>query len=270
MSSNMLRIGKLAGLAILLSGAIALAQNQAAAQPTAQGHVDVFNPISGRIVINASRPNGAQVEKGDVVCELDPREIEDRRKKQELVVRATELEVEGATMTREAAEMKIVEYREGQFRNELAEIGTETKLAEANLARAEDQLEWSRRMFEKGYVSMAEKVTNELLLREARFKLEVTQSKRKVLLDYTRERALKELKSDAATAKSRELAKQAALEWERSVLKSLSDQIGRCKIMAPTSGRIEYATPIGTGAVVHDGQLMFRVVPGVRADSKAR
>ena len=51
---------------------------------------------------------------------------------------------------------------------------------------AEDQLDWARRMFDKGYVSIAEKVTNELKLKEARFAIEAIQSNKKVLVDYTR------------------------------------------------------------------------------------
>jgi HlyD family secretion protein len=270
MSSNVIRLGMVAGLAILLAGAIALAQDRGGAQPATKGPVDVFNSIQGRMVIITSRPNGALVEEGDIVCELDPRALKDRLTSQEIVVRAAEFDFESATMAREATHMRIVEYVEGQFRNELATIGGETKVAEANLSRAEDQLDWARRMFEKGYVSMAEKVTNELLLKEARFGLEVSQSKRKVLLDFTKERTLRELRSEAAAAMSRELAKQAALERERSAQKSLTDQIGRCKIAAPIGGRVEYAAPIGAGAVVHDGQLLFRVVPGGTANTKAK
>jgi HlyD family secretion protein len=270
MSSNVIRLWLVVGLAILLSGAIVLAQDRATVQPATQVHVDVFNPIQGRMVIITSRPDGSLVDRGDIVCEIDPRALKDRLATQEIVVRAAEFDFESATMAREATGMRIVEYVEGQLKNELATIWGETKVAEANLARAEDQLDWARRMFDKGYVSVAEKVTNELLLKEARFGLEVSQSKRKVLLDFTKERTLKELRSESAAAMSRELAKQAALERGRSAQKSLTDQIGRCKIAAPTGGRVEYAAPIGAGAVVHDGQLLFRVVPAGTANTKAK
>jgi hypothetical protein len=268
MSSNVIRLGMVVGSAMLVGGAIALAQDRAAAQPTAPGPVGVFNPIQGRMVIVTSQPDGSLVEKGDIVCELDPRELKDRLTAQELVVRAAEFDFEGATLAREAAGMKFVEYVEGQFKNELAANQSKTKVAEANLSRVEDQLDWARRMFDKGYVSMAEKVTNELLLKEARFELEATQYKRLVLVEHTKDRTLKELKSDAAAAKSHELAKQAALERERAAQKSLTDRIGRCKITTPTSGRVGYAAPIGAGAVVHDGQLLFRVVPEGTVDTK--
>jgi HlyD family secretion protein len=258
------------GSAMLLGGAIALAQDRGAAQPTAQRPVGVFNPIQGRMVNVTSRPERALVEKGDIDCELDPRELKDRLAAQELVIRAAEFDSESATMAREAAGIRIVEYTEGQWKNELATIFREIKVAEANLSRAEDQLDWARRMFDKGYVSMGEKVTNELALKEARFELEASQSKKKVLLDYTKERTLKQLRSEVAATMSRELSKQATLERERTVQKTLTAQIGRCKIAAPTAGRVEFAAPISAGAVVHDGQLLFRVVPEGSADKKAK
>jgi hypothetical protein len=61
MSSNLIRPGMVVGLAILFGGAIALAQDRGSAQPAAQGPVDVFNPIEGRMVIVTSRPDRALV-----------------------------------------------------------------------------------------------------------------------------------------------------------------------------------------------------------------
>ncbi len=270
MSSYVIGLGMGLGLAILLTSAIGLAQDRPAAQPAVQGHVDVFNSIQGRMVVMSSRSDGAPVEKGDIVCELDPRELKDRLATQDIVVRAAEFDLESAAMAREATGMRIVEYVEGQLKNVLATIAGEIKVAEANLSIAEDQLDWARRMFDKGYVSLAEKVTNELQLKEARFGLEATQSRKKVLLDYTKERTLKQLRSEAAAAMARELAVQAALERKRSARKSLTDQIGRCKIAAPSGGRVEYTAPIGAGAVVHDGQLLFRVVPAGTATTRAK
>ena len=50
-----------------------------------------------------------------------------------------------------------------------------------------------------------------------------------------------------------------SLERERSLQKKLVDQIGRCKVKAPSTGRIRYAVPVSAGAVVNDGQLIFHV-----------
>jgi len=46
-----------------------------------------------------------------------------------------------------------------------------------------------------------------------------------------------------------------------STLKRLGNQIQRCKVVAPVGGRVHYPAPMGTGAVLHDGQAIFRIEP---------
>jgi HlyD family secretion protein len=260
MSSNFVRLGLLAGLAVLLAGVIAWAQDRRDSEPTGRNSTHVFNGVEGRTVVITSLPEGTRVEKGDIVCELDPSELRDRLLAEEILVRAAEADVNAARIGREVAVLTVIEYKEGTFVQDFAQTESEIKLIEAKLAGAEDQTEWSRRMFEKGYVSMSEKVVNELALKQARFALEQAQSKKKVLIDYSKARTIKALTGAVEAARAGELAKQADLERKRSVQKRLNDQIGRCKVKAPATGRITYAAPLGTGAVVHDGQLLGRVV----------
>jgi multidrug resistance efflux pump len=265
-----MRLGLLAGLAALLAGALALAQDRAAGVPSGQDRADVFNPVEGRVVVLTSRPDGTRVTKGDIVCELDSNELKERLATQEIVVRGAEADVHGARIAREVAALAVTEYKEGTFFQEHATANGEIKLAESNLARAEDRLDWTRRMYEKGYASKAEAVSEELTLMKERFALEQAATKLKVLLDYTKDKTIKTLTGSVETARACELGKQAALERERSVQRRLMDQIKRCTVVAPVGGRIEYASPIGVGAVVHDGQLLFRVVPDGATGSKAK
>jgi len=265
-----MRLGLVAGIATLLAGAIALAQERKGGEPAGGGRIDVFNSVEGRVVVVTSRPNGARVENGDIVCELDANELGDRLATQEIAIRGAESDVHGARIAREVAVLAVIEYQEGTFIQELAATEGEIKLAESELSRAEDRVDWIRRMFNKGYASLAEKNTDELRLKTAVFAIEQAQSKKKVLVDYSKARKIKALTGAVETARARELAKHAALERERSAHKKLMDQIRRCKVGAPAGGRIEYAAPIGAGAVVHDGQLLFRIVPGEPASTKAK
>ena len=102
------------------------------------------------------------------------------------------------------------------YPRDLATVEGEIKLAESDLSRSEDRLEWARRMFEKGYVSQATKVSEELHLKKARFALEQAQSKRKVLVDYTKSKTIKELESEVEKARSDELAKEATWNLEKA------------------------------------------------------
>ena len=114
-------------------------------------------------------------------------------------------------------------------------------------------------MFTKGYVSMATKVSEELAFKRAQFALEQAQSKRAVLVNYSKNKMIKELTGAVETARASELSKLATVERDRSALKRLDDQIRRCKVAPPLGGRVRYAAPIGAGAVVRDGQVIFRI-----------
>jgi HlyD family secretion protein len=270
MSIKVMRLSFLAGLALLFAGVIVGAQDRKDAEPVGRASFDVFNVVEGRTVVIARVPEGARVEKGDIVCELDPSEIRDRAATQEIVVQGAEADVHATRIAREAAVMAVNEYKEGTFLQEFLATEVGIKLAEAELASAEDHLDWVRRMFDKGYVSMAEKVAAELTLKHARFALELGQSKKKILIDFSKGKMIKALTGEVEAARARELAKLAALESERSAQKRLTNQIGRCKVTAPAGGRIEYAAPIGPGAVVHDGQVLYRIVTIPTADAKAK
>ena len=211
------------------------------------------------MVVTSAKPDGSRVESGDTVCEFDSAELRDRLTGQELVVSGARADVHGTRIAREVAVMALAEYKEGVFRQQLAGLGAQIMLVESKLAQAEDHVEWTRGMFQKGYASLAEKVTAELNLKQARYALEDAQSQKKVLVDYSKEKTIKALTGAIESARSRELAAQAVLERERSVQKRLADQIARCSVKAPVSGRIEYAAPFGAGAVIHDGQLIFHV-----------
>jgi multidrug resistance efflux pump len=251
-------------------GAIAVAQDRPAAEPAGGRGLDVFNSIEGHSVVVASRPDGALVEKGEVVCELDASELHERLAVEEIVVRSAEAGLAGARLAREAAEMGLVQYVEGQFQEELTTIAGETNKAKASLTRAEDHLAWSRRMFEMGYATQAERVADELALRQAVGNLEVAESRKTLLVSHTKGRTITSLKGKIETARSRELAKQAVLEREKLAHKRLTDRIRRCKITAPAAGRVRYTSPIGAGAVVTQGQLIFRIVPDGTTGPDAR
>jgi multidrug resistance efflux pump len=264
MSARLMQIGALVGLAALLTVTIASAQYRAqepaGTVPDARG-LAVFNPVEGRIRVLSSRPDGARVEKGDVVCELDPAELEDRLASQEIAVQGLQAGVRGTRLARQAAETDLSQYKDGGFVQELTAVQAETKLAESSLVNAQDHLDWVKRMFEKGYASLAEKTAQELAFQKARFTVELAQTKKQELSQHSRSRKTSELMAAVEMARERELGKQAALLREEAALKRLHEQIDRCKVAAPVTGRVRYDTPMGPGAVLHDGQLLFRVVP---------
>ena len=101
------------------------------------------------------KPEGTPVKKGEIVCELDSASLKDQLINQKITTKSAEANYENAKLTREVAEIAVVEYEEGIFKQDLATVEGEIKLAESDLSRSEDRVDWARRMFVKGYVSLA-------------------------------------------------------------------------------------------------------------------
>jgi RND family efflux transporter MFP subunit len=179
------------------------------------------------------------------------------------------------------AEIAVVEYKEGIFVQDFATVEGEIKLSESDLARSEDRLEWARRMFDKGYVSMAQKVSEELTLKKAQFALEQAQSKRTVLIKYTKGKTIKELESEVEKARSDELAKQATWELEKGKEEKLEKQIANCTLTAPIDGLVVYANDptrsfgsnqpqVEEGATVRERQKLISIPDIARMQVNAK
>jgi RNA polymerase sigma factor (sigma-70 family) len=248
---------------------------------------------SGPTTIISIVPNGANVKKGEVVCELDSARFRDLLVNTRQLASAAASNYQTAQMARELAELAVVEYREGLFVHELQEIETQIKAAELELAIAEEACDKSREMANKNMISQKQMKIAELGLQKARFALELAQSRRKLLVDYTKHKRLKELDLAVAKDRSDELVKKANAEQVTSRARQLEEQIAACTIKAPIDGTVVYPKrdqpgtagaggqqvmgmmrammaggqrPIQAGATVHDGELLFEIVPA--AESK--
>ncbi len=100
MSFYFVRLGFFAGLAILLTTSITGAHGSKEGELPGRVNVEVFNVVEGRSVVVTSVPDGTRVEKGEIVCELDTSDLRSRLATQEIVVRAAEFDLHGATLRR--------------------------------------------------------------------------------------------------------------------------------------------------------------------------
>ncbi len=233
-------------------------------------NMDVYCKVEGQTTIITITPEGTKVKKGEVICTLDSAALRDQLVNQRITTKSAEANFLNAKLTREVAEIAVREYVEGVYVQDLATVEGEIKLAESDLMRAEDRLEWARRMFDKGYVSMATKVSEELNFKKAQFTLEQAQSKKNVLVKYTREKTIKELDSEVKKAHSDELAKQATWELEKGKESKLEVQIANCTLVAPIDGLVVYAndpsrmfgsnqSQIEEGATVRERQKVISI-----------
>ena len=228
----------------------------------------VYCQVEGTTTILTIMPEGTRVKKGDLVCELDSATLSESLTNQRISTEGAKAAYEQAKLTREVAEIAVREYEDGIYGQDKATINGEIKLAESDLARAVDRVEWANRMFDKGYVSLAQKKTEELNLQKAQFALEQANSKLKVLEEFTKAKTIKELRSDVEKALSDEKAKEQTYELEKQKEAKYERQIANCKLFAPGDGLIVYANDPGRnfgsnqpqieeGASVRERQAIF-------------
>jgi HlyD family secretion protein len=244
-------------------------------------NVDVYCNVEGGTTIIRIVPEGTKVKKGDLLCELDSAALRDQLVNQRITTKSAEANYLNAKLTREVAEIAVKEYKEGVYVQDLQTVEGEIKLAESDQVRADDRLDWAKRMYKKGYVSKATLVSEELNSEKAKYTLEQAQSKKKVLKEYTYEKTIKELDSDVKKANSDELAKQATWELEKGKENKLETQIKNCTLNAPIDGLVVYAndpsrmfgsnqSQIEEGATVRERQKVISIPDITRMQVNAK
>lgn len=230
-------------------------------------NIDAFCKVEGQTTIIMIKPEGTRVNKDDVVCELDKSALEDSLTNQVITTKGAEASYQNAKLTREVAEIAVTEYTEGVFKQEKEIAQADIKLSESDRQRSIDRVAWAVRMLKNGYISNAQKTSEDLALQKAELSLSQAKTKLDVLERYTYNKTVKELKSEVEKARSDELAKQATWDLEKSKEKKLRTQIENCTIKAPSDGIVVYANDpnrfgqtqlqIEEGATVRERQKIF-------------
>jgi hypothetical protein len=228
------------------ASAFVSAQGPAADEAAGRKGNEVLNVVEDRTTILSIKPEGSPVRGGELVCELSTAPLQDKLIDQAIAVKRAEADYLNARNARQVAEVAFVEYEQGTFEQELETVQAEIALAESEKKRAE-----SEKKRPEDRISLQQKI----------FILEQARTKKSVLVHYTKDKTIKELKSEVEKARSGELAKKAAYEREQASQQRLIRQLENCKVFAPNSGRLRYSRPIAGGVEVVAGQLLFRVVP---------
>lgn len=229
---------------------------------------DVVCEVEGQTQIIMIKPEGTQVTKGEVVCELDSATLRDNLTNQTITTKRAESDLANAKKTFEVAEINVNEYLNGIYPQEIETVEGEIKLAESEQVRSQERLEWSNSMIKIGYVSAAQNTVDRLTLQKAVFSLSQAMTKKVVLQKYTREKMLKELQGEVEKARSDMLAKQATYALETAKEDKLRNMIEKCKLLAPNNGLVVYANETGgfrgnnaplieEGATVRERQKIF-------------
>jgi len=223
---------------------------------------------------------GTNVQKGDLLLEFDASELVEKRNEQEIVVAnseanlviareklgITEGDCEAALLDREVdlmlAKMSREKYQEGDFPQQMRQYDADIALADEEVQRAAEKLEWSRRLAKENFLTRMELQADELALQRKQIDLEMARTKMNVLTNFTvlQERASLDSalrRADRAMARttwqnkstlrqveSELTARQRERDRATNRLSELNFQISKSKIYAPTNGIVLYTSTV--------------------------
>jgi len=240
--------------------------------------VVVKNEVEGMTTILWLVPEGTEVQKGDLLAELDSSKLIDSKARQQLAVLSAEAayvkarenlevtksqsnsDIAKAELTYKFAELDLLKYQDGEYPQEVQQAQSQITLADEVLQRAQDKKKWSSRLHEEKYISLMEYQADELAFNRAQIELELAEGKLKLLQEYTHNRKIEQLRSDIEQAKmaldrtklkassditqaqADLVARESEFERQKDLLQKMNTQIEKCKLVAPVAGKVVYAT----------------------------
>ncbi len=250
----------------------------AESQPRARGKVNkpspprkavrfeqVYSYTEGPTTITRLAPDGATVERGEVVCMLDSESLRDQLVNQQITTKSAEANFQNAKLARESAEFSLQSYVDDLLPREQREAEGDLKIAQAELALAEEQRDAKKLV---GGADQLEVKLSELAIARAKLALEKAGNRLHVLGHYTKDKQTRELATHLESSRSTELAKKATWELEKSKEKKLERQIAACTFKAPIDGTlVYYGNSPGRQPAIEEGatggarQLLLQIVP---------
>ena len=203
--------------------------------------------------------DGAIVEAGDQLVKLDDSSITDNINAQKIAMGKAESAKISAEAKVKVAQINVEEYLK-IFEKDLKDQESNIVIAEENLRSSQNSLEYSERMFQRGYISQLELESSQFAVRRSDLELTSAKTAKEVMEMYTKQKTLTDLESQVAIAETGLKSELAAYELEMSKLKRLEDQLENCLIMAPNAGMVVYANKQGRfgsqGTVIEEGSTV--------------
>ncbi len=272
----------------------------------AKDAVTVKSEIEGQTTILYLIEEGTFVEPGQLLVELDASELRDRRVAQEISVQNAEAsyvkakaqfeiqesqnksDIETADRKLSFARLDLEKYLKGDWEQLKAQADEKIKLAEAELAKAQNTFEWSKSLAEKGFLTKTELDRDELDHQRAEVSLSQARRAKELLVAYddprTRtelqanvqeaerglERARLEAQARLADFESALVTSKSRLDLEKEKLQKYVDQIAKARITATQPGMVVYARvdsggrgggsePIQLGTTVRERQEILSI-----------
>ncbi len=234
-------------------------------------NVQIKCEVAGGSTILSLIADGTRVQQGDVLARLDSSAIEESLNLQKIACEKAQASYIQATKDFEVGKISVREYLEGTYVQQLQDFEATITIALENLRSAENTLQYTERMFRKGYSTVLQRDAQEFAVRRASLELKSAETAKKVLADFTKQKMLQELESLRDAAEARMKSEKAALDLEEIRLTRLKTQLEKCVLTAPKSGLVIHANDLSRrrgsdsspqieeGASVRENQDVFRL-----------
>lgn len=252
--------------------------------------------------------DGSVVNKGDILMELDKSGLEDQLKAHEIVLTQADADVKQAQekltieesqnksdiktaeVAIELAEIVLKKYLEGDYLQLIRDIKGRKSIAESDLEMVRERAAWADRMVKKGYLSESQARSEKARLSSAELALLKVEEELRVLNEFEKQRAEKDLvskleearraldrvqtqaKAKRSQAVTELETKQKLLEQAQKRQKEIEGEIANCTVIAPQEGMVVYfvneisrsgsssrTSIIAQGEPVSEGQKMMRI-----------
>tara|TARA_B100000029_G_scaffold386265_1_gene382070 strand:+ start:395 stop:2167 length:1773 start_codon:yes stop_codon:yes gene_type:complete len=217
----------------------------------------------------AAKIDPTDVEVGDQLVKLDDSKIKDALDKQRITVGNAETALIQAEKDLAVAKIAVTEYEQGTYVQELQGLDAEVTIAEENLRGAQNQFNYTQKMYRKGFVTKLQLEADEFAVKRTELELQQSQTKRNVLVKFTKAKQLEDLTSNVKTATQGVKQKQSALDLEQRTLERINKQFENCVILAPQAGMVVYGNERGRwgrgevqieeGASVREHQTLIKL-----------
>ncbi len=185
-------------------------------------------------------PEGTPVKKGDLLARLDSSTYEEMLRQQEILVeqaKATHLQ---ARLNYEIAQLAVREYVEGTVYETVQQMEGSLAMARSDLTRAQQRLEWTKMMNQKGYASVAQIETDKATVTTADLALQRQLGTYDLFNRFSMPKMKKTLQGDVTAAQTSLSNEYVRLQRQLERLATLKKQVEHCTITAPQDGVVYY------------------------------
>jgi HlyD family secretion protein len=208
-------------------------------------------------------PEGTLVKRGDVLAVLDSAEYVELVRLQKITVERAQADKLQAELDHEIAKLALVEYRDGTLKETTEDLQRRVAVARSDLERAQDRLNWSHGMRDKGYVSASTVRSDEFAVAQLELALKNEQGAFDLFRKFSVPKTMRELEGEILSTQTNLDYHTLRVQRNLDRLTTLERQVELCTIRAPHDGYVIYANDarreifIEEGMPVRQNQKLF-------------